>query len=83
MIIVKNAPCFINLNTHGGAVIDVGFAIISSCFGGWAVRLKAGIEQCPGLYNNIAQAYVKASQMHASRFILPQPMEQNDVVDQW
>jgi hypothetical protein len=86
LIIIDKAPCKISLNTHGGASIDVGFAVISSCLGKWAFRLQTDPVTRDGLYRNIASAYVSAMRAFNEQFksVIPIPATaQNVEVDQW
>lgn len=86
MIIIDKAPCTISLDTHGGAVIDVGFAEIASCLGGWAFILKSDTHSHEELYVNIVSAYVAAMREFNNRCNNLIPIlkkEQNGIVDQW
>ena len=83
MTIIGKVPCLLTLSTHGGAVIDVGFAEIVSCFGGLAFLLKTDPAQRLGLYPNIAGAYIATLTEFNKMFTPPPKKEQNGQVDQW
>lgn len=63
MNIVEKCPCTISLNTHGGAIIDVEFAHLSSRIDGrWSVLMKGESRVLPDGYDTLPQAFVAAAE---------------------
>jgi len=83
MTIIEKAPCLLSLSTHGGAVLDVGFAEIVSCLGGWAFQLKTDSASRTDLYENIVRAYIAAIKEFDKTFTLPPESGRSGLVDQW
>jgi hypothetical protein len=89
MTIIDRAPCTLTLSTHGGAKIDVGFAVISSAMGGWVFRLPTEPAARTGtLYTNIAAVYLGAMHAFRERFISKEDVafhsdQSSEIVDPW